>query len=221
LKQSSGGKNMKKYLFMLLCIIALAGFARADDYDHDNDAYRSGYQAGYQHGSLDSQARIDFNYRHAHDYRAAETDHDNYDTHESCDFRVGYVEGYADGYFHKQPIVTGNYGHGDYDNDDRYDRDGYGGGGSYPGPGLGGVTVYTAEGFRGFGRTFSVGEYPYLTGQLNDSIESIRVDGNVRVILFDEKYFRGPRVVLDRDAWNLGGFRNKAASMIIEPMGRR
>ncbi len=221
---------MKKYLFLLLCFVALGGFALADsDYDNDNGAYRSGYQAGYRHGGLDSQARVDFNFRHAHDYRSAESEHDNYDTHESCDFRVGYVEGYADGYFHKQPIISGNYGHGDndnhhdddYDNDynDGYNRDGHGGGGSYPG--IGGATVFTSEGFRGYARTVGVGQYPYLSGMLNDSIESIRIDGNVRVILFDEKYFRGPRVVLDRDAWNLGGFRNKAASMIIEPIGRR
>lgn len=212
-----GGREMK-YFFLALAVFLMAGYVKADQYySHNdygnygnNDSYQQGYVEGYGHGARDSQSRLDFNFRHASAYQNSDSD---------CGFRIGYIEGYADGYFRKQPIVDLRYGGGfHHDHDGDYDNDDYGYN-SEAGRGFGGVTVFTRTGFGGFGQTFGIGQYRHLTGNLNDSIESVRVNGNVRVILFDLSDFRGPRVVLDRDTWDLGGFNRRAASMIIEPVG--
>lgn len=199
-----------KYLLIVLAVFMFAGYAAADRYsdNYRNDPFDQGYVQGYDHGARDAQAREDFNFRHASEYQ------NRSGSFRDCEYRTGYVEGYADGYFRKQPLV--DVGHG-YDDHRDYDRGGYHGGGGNSG--FGGVTVYTEPGYRGYAQTFGVGQYRHLDGRLNDSIESLRLNGNIRIILFDDSDFRGSRVVLDRDAWNLGDFRRKAASMIIEPVG--
>jgi hypothetical protein len=211
---------MKKYLFMVLAVLFFAGLVAAHDHDqnqyYDNhsgydSSYRDAYTQGYNHGAGDAQAREDFDFRHDEAYQNG-----------SDNFRRAYAEGYADGYYGRRPAI--DMGHGGSDRDyDRggYDRDYDRDGGSYRGSGSSGygrVAVFTDRGFRGMAQSFGPGQYRYLYGNLNDNIDSIRIEGNVRVILFDLSDFRGERIVLDRDAWDLGHFRNKAASMIIEPM---
>ena len=48
------------------------------------------------------------------------------------------------------------------------------------------------------------------------TIESIQIQGNIRVILFDLSDFHGETKVIDQTTSDLGSFKNKAASMIIE-----
>jgi hypothetical protein len=196
---------MRKML-VLMALLFLAGYARADQYGHSDQHYGggsfgAGYEEGYEHGRADGHARAGFEFRHDDEYQRGD-----------CEFRVGYVEGYADGFFNKPPITHG----GGYDDDDH----------GYPGPGGGsggggGVVVFTERDFRGSAQSFSPGQYPYLSGRLNDSIESIRVEGPFRVILFDRSDFQGQRTVVERTSYDLGYFRNRAASMIIEPIGYR
>ena len=207
-----------KYWILILSILALSAFVYADNdhpyYNYSDDHHYSGdfqqgYSEGYNHGLRDRSAGLNFDFRHSDRYSNGDSD-----------FRSGYAEGYSDGFFNRGANYNRSDDRDDYyrsrnysDRDRDYDRDGRGG--YYR---SGAVTVYTHRGFSGSATTFSVGQYPYLNGRFNDSIESIRVSGDVRVILFDDANFRGRRVVLDRNAWDLGGFRRKAASMIIEPI---
>ena len=198
-----------KYFILMSTIFVLAGFSydvHPSYYDDEhNDAFRSGYIHGYEHGSKDGRARVSFDFRHAYEYQSAERQPESYDTHQSCDFRVGYVEGYADGYFNKPPLI-------------RNDKNP-----TYPGSGtaFGGVVVFTETGFRGSALQFGIGQYRHLEGRFNDSISSVRIQGNIRVILFDKGDYQGERIILEHDAFDLGAFRNKAASMIVEPIGYR
>lgn len=200
-------------ILLVLSFLVFAGLVYADDFDYRNSGFREGYGAGFHHGVEDMRARLNFDFTHAPEYRNGI----GYNSRSDCEFRVGYAEGYTDGYFRRNPKYDVNYGDDDH-GDDNHHGGGYGSG--YPGTGYGGaVTVFTEPGFRGSVRQFPIGRFEYLYGGWDDQIESLQTNGNVRVILFDERGFRGDRRVIEGNAFDLRDFRRKAASMIVEPIG--
>jgi hypothetical protein len=80
------------------------------------------------------------------------------------------------------------------------------------------ATVFTGEKFQGSVREFGPGKYPALENDWNDAIESVQLNGRVRLILFDRKNFEGQRRVLETDVSDLDEFSKKAASLIVEPL---
>jgi len=208
-----------RVLLLVVTLISFAAFVYAHDpqYDEQNYSFRAGYSAGYGHGNADQQARVNFDFRHDREYQTRTEDreyqggaenHHNNVSRQDLNFRLGYVEGYADGYFRRNPLIAfqqqaGPSGH--------YDQD-------YGSPNQGAITVFTGTGYQGYARAFGIGQYPSMEGRLDDDIQSVRVNGSLRVVLFEDDKFRGRRIVLDRDTWDLGDFRKKAGSMIIEPI---
>jgi hypothetical protein len=213
---------MKKTLAIVL-FFALSGFVFAHDqhYDNENSGFREGYAAGYRHGVEDMRARVNYDFTHAAEYREGIS----YDSRNDCEFRVGYAEGYMDGYFRRNPKFSVNFDYrqnygNEYGNNSGYGtQPGYNQQPDYRYGSAAAVTVFTEPGFRGSVRQFPVGRYEYLTGGWDDKIESLQTNGAVRVILFDERNFRGDRRVVEGNAVDLGDFRRKAASMIVEPLG--
>jgi hypothetical protein len=210
-------KFRTRVLLLLVALISFASFVYAQNqqYDEQNYSFRSGYTSGYGHGYADQQDRTNFDFRHDREYQKR-TDDRNYrsgDYHhnvsqQDLNFRLGYVEGYADGYFRRNPLFAfqQHAGTNDYYNQDH---------GSYN---QGAVTVFTSTGYQGYARQFGIGQYPSIEGRLDDDIQSVRVNGSLRVVLFEDDKFRGKSIVIERDTWDLGKFRKKAGSMIIEPI---
>jgi hypothetical protein len=206
-----------KRLLLALSFLVFAGFVYADDFNYRDSGFQEGYAAGFHHGVEDMRGRLNFDFTHAPEYQNGV----GYNSRSDCEFRVGYAEGYADGYFRRNPKYDVNYGddnhHGGNYGNGGYGNVGYGNG--YPGNGYGAaVTAFSEPGFRGSVRQFPVGRYEYLYGGWDDQIESLQMNGNVRVILFDERNFRGERRVIEGNAFDLRDFRRKAASMIVEPL---
>jgi len=203
----------------------------------DGRAFRQGYIEGYNHGAIDNQSGRDFDYKHSQKFQSGIS----YDSYTNSQFRIGYKEGYEDGYttrnsrfeltgdhedfrdayregyqdgYYRRSSDKDDYDDFDVDDDDHIDfnrnnlymRNAF-------------VTVYGDRAFRGSVRQFRVGRYPSLEGRWNDSIDSIRIHGPLRVVLFDERDFRGKRLVVNMDAVDLdhANFADRAASMIIEP----
>lgn len=207
-------KFRTRVLLLMVTLISFAAFVYAHDpqYDEQNYSFRAGYTAGYGHGYADQQARTNFDFRHDREYQTRTDDrqyqsgdyHNNV-SQQDLNFRLGYVEGYADGYFRRNPLFpfqqqAGSQGH--YQD--------------YGSPNQGAITVFTGTGYQGYAREFGIGQYPSLEGRLDDDIQSVRVNGGLRVILFEHDKFRGKSIVIERDAFDLGNFRRKAGSMIIE-----
>lgn len=163
-------------------------------------AFRDGYTEGYEHGIADGRNLSGFDSRHSRSYSQPGSQHGHYQSHRDCDFQLGYLEGYADGYFEKEPLVPVESAAGIENN---------------------GATIFSERAYRGYAQFFGIGQYPRLEGKLHDSVESVRIEGRVRVILFDDRDFKGSRVVVETNTFDLERFRNKAESMIIEPAYRR
>ena len=200
-------------LLLVMTLFSFAAFAYAHDpqYDDKNYTYRSGYTAGFGHGNSDQQARTDFDFRHDNQYQTNSRDVYNNDSRQNLNFRLGYVEGYADGYFRRNARFDFNQ-HQRSGNYSGHNNQGYG----FPDRNRSAITVFTNTGYGGYSREFGIGQYPSLEGRLDDDIQSVRLNGSIRVVLFEDDKFRGKRVVLDRDSWDLGDFRKKTGSMIIE-----
>jgi len=176
------------------------GFARsvADsdkaEFTSDQDAFKFGYKQGYNHGQIDSKTGLDFNYRRNPHFQSLMT----FDTYRSDQYRTGYKDGYKDG-FVQQPATSKVQIEVQSAEKPK-----------------GSVRVFTDAGFRGQMQELSVGRYPYLEDWKNE-IESVQIEGNVRVILFDQNNFQGQSVVLDQNANDLDAlnFNRRAASMMI------
>jgi hypothetical protein len=179
------------FVLILMCV----SFAYADNY-YSQD-FRGGYEAGYDHGYRDQQVRAGFDFRHDYEYQASSGPH-SYSSNSGCEYRWGYVEGYSDGYFNR-PSLMNTHGPA---NPERPDA----------------IVAYSEEDFKGSSRVYAAGEYRYLEDGWDDKIESIRLNGNYRVILYDDKDFKGENTVIDHSTNDLGHFKKKAASMIIEPI---
>lgn len=187
-------KNLLILVPLLLVVTAMVGYGQP--FRSDDEAYELGYREGLTHGIADREMGLSFDYRHDHRFRTGIS----FDSYVNAEFRSGYIEGYTDGYSSR--------GAGDFDDrrSDFRDEDGS-------------AIVYTDDGFEGASREYGIGRYPILSRDWNDSIESIELEGDVRVILFDEADFRGRRFVFERDVRDLDDyeFARRAASMIVEP----
>jgi hypothetical protein len=194
---------LKTSLFATVFILALGlgVFAQVPFGDGD-DAYRFGYEEGYRHGSADSDMGLEFDYNHPHRFQSGIT----INSYDDSRFRSGYMEGYRDGY---DLDDVDDYDVDDVDDDDRL---------QLMGTTSGFATVFTNRKFEGTSRAFSIGQYPRLTGSLDERIHSVEIHGPIRVILFTEPNFQGQRLILERDAFDLDEFNfgDRAESMIIE-----
>lgn len=198
--------------------LLLAGLTCASAADYD-DVYKDGYAAGFHHGQEDAHSGLNFDFTHAPEFQSSL----NYMSRNDCEFKVGYAEGYTDGFYGRRNRTSL-----DRDNDNDYDHDRYA---EAPppqplpqhNPGLvaavGEVIAYSDKGYTGTAHDFVLGRYPTMPEHWTDKIASMEVRGPVRVILFDDKNFEGKSVVVDGSTPDLGGFRHKAASMIIETTG--
>jgi Beta/Gamma crystallin len=205
-------KLISGMLFLVVTLISFAAFVHAHDpqYDDQNYSFRAGYSAGYGHGDADQRARTDFDFRHDSQSQ------NNNNSRQDLNFRLGYVEGYADGFFRRNPLFAfqqqggshGQYNQGQY-NDSQYNQ-------TYGSPNQSTITVFTGTGYQGYARQFRTGQYPSIEGRLDDDIQSVRVNSGLRVVLFEHDKFKGRSIVIERDTWDLGNFRKKAGSMIIE-----
>jgi hypothetical protein len=198
-------------LLLAITLISFGALAYAHDaqYDEQNHSYRAGYSNGFEHGNQDQQEKTNFDFRHDRRYQTPSRDGYDNNSRQDLNFRLGYVEGYADGYFRRNPqfdFQQPQRSRGHYNPN----HQGYGF------PDQGAVTVFTGKEYQGYSREFGIGQYPSLEGRLDDDIQSVRLNGGVRVVLFEDDKFRGKRMVIDRDNWDLGDFRKKTGSMIIE-----
>lgn len=185
-------------LTMLLIGSAIYVYADENAFRSDQEAYQVGYQEGYNHGVADRSMNMSYDYRR---------DFDNglrYESYVNENYHDGFHQGYTDGFESRSS---------------RYQiaRDPYARSGAFEG---GSITVFTKSDFGGSMREFGIGRYPDLHGKWNDSISSVEIHGAVRVILFDRKDFQGQRLIVESSMSELKdlNFKDKAASMIVEPL---
>jgi hypothetical protein len=173
--------------------------------EYDPQGFGTGYREGYRHGLVDRQSGLDFNYRHDHRFESGI----EYDSYPSATFQSGYLQGYKQGYYGAS--VDAGYGR---------NYVGYRPGTTVVSSTPGFVTVFKDDDFHGKVREFPVGRYPKLHDGWNDSIGSLQIAGNVRVILFEDDDFKGKQLVIERSTPDLHDFNfdDKTGSMIIEPM---
>lgn len=176
----------------ILIVVSTFAFGYEEEYSQE---FRDGYLDGYDHGFQDQEGRVGFDYRHDYEFQKSGDSHYSYRSQSDCEFRLGYVEGYSDGYFHHSPLVR----------DTRHDTEA--------------VIAFAETGYHGSSRTYAVGRYDYLEDGWDDKIQSMRIQGRYHVVLYDKPNFQGDRIELDHDSADLAGFRKKAASMVIEPIG--
>lgn len=80
------------------------------------------------------------------------------------------------------------------------------------------VCVYEHENYRGGRKCFNEDVRNFGRLGINDSISSLRVHGDVEVILYRDEKFRGRSIVVDHDArWLDDGFNDSVSSMKIVP----
>lgn len=165
------------------------------EFTSDADAYKFGYNQGYNHGQIDSQTGRGFDYRRNPHFESGMT----FDTYRDENYRSGYKQGYEEAYtdhprnsdIHVQVIPSKEKS-------------------------AGSITIFTDAGYGGQSEELSIGRYPYLE-DWNDQIESVQINGNVRVILYDQSNFQGKSIVLEQNSPNLDAFNfnKRAASMMI------
>lgn len=194
--------------------------ARPQELPAGIQAFRFGYKEGYNHGLIDREAGLDFNYQHAHNFQSGIS----FDTFTNESYRAGYKEGYEDGYHGEAQKITGVEGKTEPPEHEvakvpeneatevpQHETT------KSPQDENTKVTVFAEEGFKGDMQQYDIGRYPSLD---KDKIESIQLSGNVRAILFDRPNFQGQRLVIEKDTADLGDlkFASRASSMIVEPV---
>ena len=198
-------KLARTFVF-LFAVLAVSVLVYAEDQDHttfqqtaeftsDADAYKFGYDQGYNHGQIDSQTGHDFDYRRNPHFESGMT----IDTYRDENYHAGYKKGYEEAYTQyprNSDIKVGVI--------------------SSQQKSTGSVKIFTDTGYAGETEQLSVGRYPYLEDWKNQ-IESIQVNGNVRVILYDQNNFQGQSIVLEENSPNLNAlnFNKRAASIMI------
>jgi hypothetical protein len=191
------------FLFAVLAVSALVyaeepyrtGLQQTAEFTSDADAYKFGYNQGYNHGQIDSQTGRDFNYSRNPHFESGMT----IDTYRDENYHAGYKKGYEEAYIQyprnsdiKVQVISSQQ------------------------KSTGSVKIFTDTGYAGETEQLSVGRYPYLEDWKNQ-IESIQVNGNVRVTLYDQNNFQGQSIVLEENSPNLNAlnFNKRAASMMI------
>lgn len=171
------------------------GVQETSEFTSEADAFKFGYNQGYNHGQIDSQTGRDFNYRRNPHFESGMT----YDTYRDENYRAGYKQGYEEAYTdHPRDsdiqvrVIPSQQ------------------------KSTGSARIFTDTGYGGEMEQLSVGRYPYLEDWKNQ-IESVQVNGNVRVILFDQNNFQGQSIVLEENSPNLDAFNfnKRAASMMV------
>lgn len=201
-------KSKSTIIIAALSIILLAASAYAYRvvFENDHEAYQVGYQQGYNHGVMDRDDRMDFNFRRQSDSGMS------YDSYSNINYRSGYQEGYGDGFYARGSRLDGNatpQGSSQGSTTEvlptRTDR-------SY-------VLAFLGTDFLGSAMRFRIGTYPNLDARWSDAFQSVEIHGPVKVIMFDEPNFGGHKVVLDQSTSNLDdiGFSQRVESVIVEP----
>jgi hypothetical protein len=159
------------------------------------EAFKYGYDQGYNHGQVDSQTGRGFDYRRNPHFESGMT----FETYRDENYRAGYKQGYEEAYTDhprnsdiKVQVIPSKQKSTDS------------------------VRIFTDAAYGGQSEQLSVGRYPYLE-DWNDQIQSVQINGNVRVILYDQKDFQGKSIVLEENSPNLEAFNfnKRAASMMI------
>lgn len=182
-----------KAAILSFVLVLIAALAIAHSGSYGGSQFPTGYERGYSHGQADYHQRMSYDYNNPTEAQSKDWS--------DCDYRLGYVQGYTDGYFSLpkkadlDQISPEDHGYGDQN---------------------AGVTVYSESNFHGKSFQFQVGDYAKLEGSVNDTIESIQIRGNVRIILFDNSNFKGESLIVNQTTSDLGSFKNKAASMIVD-----
>lgn len=90
----------------------------------------------------------------------------------------------------------------------------------YGGTGI--IKTYQHSSYSGTEVLLGVGAYTTAElnalGVLDNDISSIRVPSNMKVILYDNNYFKGTSVALTADNSYLGSFNDKTSSIIVEQL---
>lgn len=169
-------------------------------FDSEIEASRIGYKQGYNHGVIDRETGLGFNFRHNHQFQSGISA----DSSADVQFLAGYEKGYNDGYYaeipnnHQSTLPASTA--------------------SAPRPVDGFITAFSDDHYDGKIQQFQAGRYPKLKDGWNDSVGSIRVFGNVRVILFEDDDFEGKQLVVEQDIDELDdfNFNDKTGSLIVE-----
>ena len=237
-------------LFLALSVLVYAPSVSAQQYN-DNSQYNnpsqdysSGYQQGYDRGQTDRNNKQDFDPRNT--FQSA-----------SPDFQSGFQQGYKDGYAGRAATVAPPIGpdqnrqtgpdqnqpmgpdqnqngpaYQPNENQNMNNQDTYNNPNneynpnSDAGNNMGVVQIFSATGFRG--QPMSLGMGRLNTIDLAD-VQSLRINGNVRVIVFNEPDFHGRSVILTQDTptlrgmqngpdWSFGLLKHQTGSIIVEPL---
>lgn len=169
---------------------------QTQEFTTEADAFKFGYTQGYNHGQIDSQTGRDSNYRRNPHFESGMT----FETYRDENYRAGYKQGYEEAYTDhprnsdiQVRVIPSSHQES-----------------------AGSVTIFTDAQYGGQNEQLSVGRYPNLE-DWKDQIKSVQIDGNVRVILYDQNNFQGQSIVLEENSPDLDAFNfnKRAASMMI------
>jgi hypothetical protein len=165
------------------------------EFTSEAEAFKYGYNQGYNHGQIDSQTGQEFNYRRNPHFESGMT----FDTYRDENYRAGYRQGYEEAYTDhpRESEIQVRVIPSKQTTESS-------------------VKIFTDADYAGQTEQLSVGRYPNLDDWKNQ-IESVQINGNVRVILYDQNNFRGQSIVLEENSPNLDkfNFNKRAASMMI------
>ena len=196
-------KSIFIFATLLFCLVAYAPLTSAQiDDQYGYSSTRDEFSNGYQAG-------YDHGMQDRHAGLNFDYEHSDMYQYGSADFQSGYEQGYNEGFY-------GNHSTRSYTNHSTRSYT------NHPGA----VEVFSATGFRGNVMRLGIGRYDSI--DLED-VESLQINADVRVILFNEPDFEGRTVILTADAPNLrdmqkrgfmpfGFMRHHRGSMIVEPL---
>jgi hypothetical protein len=225
--------KLARTIVMAVAVLAVSAFVYSDTQVVEfisGDAFTVGYNNGYNHGQIDSQIGLNYNFRRNPNFQSGI----NFYTYRSSEFREGYKQGYQEGFAQpssklkvmqitpeQKTTRTIKVIEPEEKSTTRTIR--------VVEPAektttvrvlretpTGSARIFADENFDGEEQLLPIGRYPYLEDWKNE-IESIQVDPNVRVILFERNNFQGQSIVLDQNVADLGelNFQRRAASMMI------
>lgn len=198
-------KNMKWLLTLIglaASLLLFSPFVTAQAMDYGYHSYGSN---DYATSNDDFTLGYRQGYDHGFSDRRAGLDFDFEHSaafqHGTSDFQSGYEQGYTDAYNRRPSQV---------ENEHRSAM----------------VEIFDDTGFQGNRMSLRIGNYNSID---LDDVQSMRINGDVRVILFNERNFEGKSVTLTADTpslrfmqsgpfWTFGITRHHTGSMIIESL---